>query len=181
MTDSTTERSQRPKRVLRERIVGVIGGMGPRATIDFMSKVVRLTPAMQNQGHIRMIVDHNPKAPDRTESIQIERHETISAIVDSGDLLAQAGADFLAMPRNTAHSNYEEIPAECLLPLSNMISEVVKELELCSLSGRRVGLLATDATVSSRLHQNACRRIGAEMVLPHRKTQPIAALTRNSP
>jgi aspartate racemase len=100
MTNSTAQRGQRPNRVVGERIVGVIGGMGPRATMDFMSKVVRLTPARQDQNHIRMIVDHNPKIPDRTESILAKHHEIISAIVDSAKVLQEAGADFLAMPCN---------------------------------------------------------------------------------
>ena len=48
-----------------EKVVGVMGGMGPAATVDFMSKVIALTPAAKDQGHIRMLVDSNPGVPDR--------------------------------------------------------------------------------------------------------------------
>ena len=49
--------------------IGVVGGVGPAATVDFMNKVVAHTPADRDQDHIKMIVDHNPQIPDRTANL----------------------------------------------------------------------------------------------------------------
>ena len=48
---------------MQKKVAGVLGGMGPEATVDFMAKVIARTDAKADQDHIRMIIDHNPKMP----------------------------------------------------------------------------------------------------------------------
>ena len=88
---------------MKTRIVGVLGGMGPEATVDFMSSVIAMTPADKDQEHIRMIVDHNPGVPDRQAAVRGDRSAVSRELTRMALGLEAAGADFLVMPCNTAH------------------------------------------------------------------------------
>lgn len=55
------------------QVVGILGGMGPEATVDLMSKIIRATPAVKDQEHIRVLVDNNPKIPPRVEAVMPKR------------------------------------------------------------------------------------------------------------
>ena len=87
----------------REKTAGVMGGMGPDATVDFMAKVIAYTDSGNDQDHVHMIVDNNPKVPNRQAAIRGEALDVAGAIADMGRRLEEAGADFLVMPCNTAH------------------------------------------------------------------------------
>ncbi len=84
------------------RTVGVLGGMGPDATVDFMAKVIALTPATKDQDHIRMIIDHNPKVPNRQTAILDNGEDPGPDLAATATRLDTAGADFLVIPCNTA-------------------------------------------------------------------------------
>jgi aspartate racemase len=73
------------------KTIGVIGGMGPKATIDFLNKVISLTPAKKDQEHLNMIVYMNPQIPDRTEAILKNEESPAKALVESAKLLKDAG------------------------------------------------------------------------------------------
>jgi len=83
----------------KHRVVGVLGGMGPDATVDFMSKVIAATPAEKDQDHVHMIVDHNPKVPNRQAAILDGGEDPGPALADMAVRLESAGADFLATRR----------------------------------------------------------------------------------
>ena len=54
---------------MSEKIIGILGGMGPEATLDLFYKIIKLSPAEKDQDHFRIIIDNNPKIPDRTDAI----------------------------------------------------------------------------------------------------------------
>ena len=54
---------------MRERVIGILGGMGPEATVDCFDKIIKNTPATKDQEHLRVIIDSNPEVPDRTAAI----------------------------------------------------------------------------------------------------------------
>ena len=80
------------------RVLGVLGGMGPAATLDFLGKLQALTPAQKDQDHIRVIVDINPQVPDRNDPFA--RPGPVLAEMAGG--LQGAGAQVLAIACNTA-------------------------------------------------------------------------------
>ena len=99
-----------------ERVVGILGGMGPEATVDFFAKVIARTPAKRDQDHLRIIIDNNPKIPDRTEAILtkdkslfpmlVETAKNLEMLVETAKNLEKAGADFIVIPCNTVHYFY---------------------------------------------------------------------------
>ena len=84
-----------------DRLVGVIGGMGPDATIDFMSRVLTATPAQADQDHVRMLIEHNPRIPSRQLAMRGEGENPGRCSGQKWPLASRpAGADFIVMPCN---------------------------------------------------------------------------------
>jgi aspartate racemase len=134
--------------------VGVIGGLGPDATIDFMASVVAHTPAAQDQEHIRLLVDQNPSIPNRQEAILRNGRSPGPELAKVAAGLEAAGCDFVVMPCNAAHYYETEITAAIRIPFVSIICVSVESLPEAV---TKVGVLATPATVQSNLYQSALR------------------------
>ncbi len=154
-----------------EKIVGVLGGMGPEATVDFFNKVVALTPAKKDQEHLRIIIDNNPKIPDRTETILIGSEKLVPVFVETGRNLERAGADFIAIPCNTVHYFYDDLVKELSIPVLHMIKEVTSAIKASLPECKKVGLLATTGTVTANLYQKECQKVGIEVLVPDTQGQ----------
>jgi len=149
-----------------DRVVGVIGGMGPDATIDFMSKVLNLTPASRDQDHVRMLVEQNPRVPSRQLAMTGEGEDPGPVVAAMASRLETAGADFLVMPCNTAHAWQEDIIAATSIPFISIIDESVsKALQHAGTNGA-VGLLTTPGCFKAGLYQQALAGAKREAVLP---------------
>ena len=90
-------------------VVGILGGMGPAATVDLVSKILAATDAARDQDHLHLIVDCNPKVPNRNEAVDGTGPSPAPALVAMARRLEAAGADFLVMACNTAHAWEAEI------------------------------------------------------------------------
>lgn len=125
------------------RTVGILGGMGPEATIDLMSRVLARVDAKDDADHVPLIVDQNTKIPSRIKYLLEGSGDDPGPVIrEMAQRLARAGAEALAMPCNTAHHWRAEIEAAGL-PLLDM----VKLTEGVALAGsHRVGILASPAT-----------------------------------
>jgi aspartate racemase len=136
------------------QVVGVLGGMGPLATIDFMRKVLEATPAARDQDHVPMIVSCLPQIPDRTAAFRGAGGSPLEAIVACGRRLASAGADLIVMPCNTAHLWFDDVQQQLQLPMLHLVDAALREALDLAGPDARVGLLATDATIASGLYIN---------------------------
>jgi len=117
--------------------LGVLGGMGPAATLDFLTKLQTLTPVQRDQDHIRTLVDINPQTPDRNDPLA--RPGPVLAEMANG--LRGAGAQVLAIACNTAHAYADVIVHASGLPLIDMIETAAKTAR--DTGARRVGVLGT--------------------------------------
>ena len=89
--------------------IGILGGMGPAATVELMSRIIRQTPAKDDRDHLRMLVDNNPKVPSRIEAIiEGTGADPLPELQRMAQGLEAAGADFLIMACNTAHHYHAE-------------------------------------------------------------------------
>jgi aspartate racemase len=145
-----------------DRLVGVIGGMGPDATIDFMSKVVEFTPAESDQDHVRLLVDQNPRTPSRQMALNHEGESPGPVLAQAAARLQQGGAEFLVMPCNTAHAWRDDIVAAVTIPFVSIIDESVGQA-IDSADGP-IGLLTTPGCFTAGLYQQAIARAGRELV-----------------
>jgi len=147
-----------------EKIVGIIGGMGPEATADFYAKVIALTPAEKDQEHLHVIINSYPKIPDRTQSILNNDEKVVNALAQAAKILETAGADFIVIPCNTVHYFYDGLIANTALPVLNMIHEVVQAVQKTQPGCKRIGLLATTGTIQSNLYQAVFERQGIQVI-----------------
>lgn len=147
-----------------KKILGIIGGMGPLATADLFYKIILLTKASSDSEHIHILINNNPKIPDRTEAVINGSYEPLEFMIESAQKLEQMGADILLMPCNTSHAFYKSLNESVHIPIINMIDEVAKQLSTTNL--RTVGLLATDGSLYARLYENALNTYNIETIHP---------------
>ena len=118
-------------------VLGVLGGMGPAATLAFLNQLHAFTPAKADADHIRVLMDLNPKVPDRNTP----GSNAGAVLAEMAGALAGAGAEVLAMPCNTAHAHAGLIQRASGLPLIDMIQTGARAAR--DLGARRVGVLGT--------------------------------------
>jgi aspartate racemase len=146
------------------KTVGLIGGMGPAATLDFFDRILKRTKAMRDEDHLHVIIDNNTRFPSRDAASKGEGPSPGAAIATTARGLQDAGADFIVMACNTAHAYEAEIRAAISVPFLSMIDETVKAVH--ELRPERVGLLAADPCLRARLYQDAFAKAGLDLVLP---------------
>lgn len=156
------------------KTLGVIGGMGPQATVDFFQKVLDNTKADRDQEHIHIIIDNNPQAPDRIEAILGTGESPLKALVNSAVKLQLMGADLLAMPCNTAHYFYDDIIGFIDIPFINMIEEVAAAIRTKIDGTKRVGLLATKAVYRTGLYNRYLDEYGIEIMIPEEEDEAVS-------
>lgn len=147
--------------------VGVIGGMGPQATVDFMARVIALTPAGRDQDHVRMLVDNNPQVPDRQQAMRDGDYGPVRrSLADMAKRLESGGAGFLVMPCNTAHAFIQDAVAAVRIPFVSIVDVTVRSIIDDLPDARTVGLLATDACLAAGVYRQAAEKAGLALVLP---------------
>lgn len=150
--------------------LGVIGGLGPMATAYFMELVVKMTKADCDQEHLDMIIYSCPKIPDRTAYILGRSEENpVKDMSRVGKLLAQQGADCIAIPCITAHYFHQELSEKIPVPIIHGIYETGAEIKKYGI--QKVGIMATDGTIQSRIFQKQIEEMGMEAILPDTKHQ----------
>jgi aspartate racemase len=143
-----------------KRIVGVLGGMGPSATADFMAKVVARTPAGTESDHLPMAVWSNPEIPDRTQALLGLGPSPVPAMLDGVRRLVAVGASTIAIPCNTAHAFLDELRAKTEAEFLNMIEATIATVRDVHPEARRVGILSTSGTRWAQLYARQCRGAG---------------------
>ena len=151
---------------MNEKVIGIIGGMGPEATLDCFGKIIKNTPAQNDQDHLRVVIDSNPKVPDRTAAILGKGESPTDIMVQGGRILEQAGADFIIIPCVSAHFFLKEVQSQINLPILSIFDAVAETIEQNHPNLKKVGLMATSGTVSGRLFQKRLNDSGIETVVP---------------
>lgn len=148
------------------RLLGVLGGMGPLATTDFMKKVIGHTPARSDQHHIPMVVLSDPGVPDRTEAICGAGPDPWPLLLRGARTLASAGVDLVAMPCNTAHHWFERLAEAVPMRWLHIADAAGEEIGRLPRVERRVGLLASSGTVASGVYFKRLAGLGIQWYLP---------------
>ncbi len=147
-------------------VIGVLGGMGPMATVDFMSKVIELTPASRDQDHLPLIVYSVPQVPDRTAAIVEGSESPLPAMIEGLGTLVRAGAGCIAIPCNTAHYWYDDLASECSVPILHIVDAAGAAMQRLGVHDSLVGLLATAGTLETGIYPAGLARHGYECMLP---------------
>jgi aspartate racemase len=164
--------------VMKEKTVGILGGMGPAATADLMSRVIRATPATDDIDHIRMVIDNNPKVPSRIAAVvEGVGEDPAPILVEMARKLAAWGVDLLAIPCNTAHLYYNQIVSAVDVPVLNMV-ELTRDAVIADNPGiRSVGLLASTAVLTTRLYAGLFAANDVDVIQPSADLQDALMTT----
>jgi aspartate racemase len=151
------------------KIVGVLGGMGPAATLDFFARVLARSEAKRDADHIRLIIDCNPHVPDRNVGAAPGEPTAGEALAAMARGLVAAGAEMLVMPCNAAHANAADIRAATAAPFIDMIEATADAAAACGTS--MVGVLAADGALDAGLYQRALAARGLGVLTPEGAAQ----------
>lgn len=152
-----------------KKTIGIIGGMGPAATVDLFNLVVKNTDASSDQEHIHIIIDCNTNIPDRTDAIIHGAPSPIEELCNSARRLYRAGADFLIIPCNTSHYYINEIRSSVPIPIIDMIEETA-----AIIYGRgynRSIILCTEGTRETSIYNQRLKKYEIETIYPDKVLQ----------
>lgn len=148
-----------------DRALGVLGGMGPAATADFLQRLARLTPATRDQEHLPTIVYSDPRTPDRSDAILQQGPSPLPAMRHGIEFLNRAGCALIAIPCNSAHFWYEELASHSDVPVLHIADATAERLR--TLPGlRSAGVMATDGTLHAEIFQTRLRDAGIAALCP---------------
>jgi len=151
--------------------LGIMGGVGPSATVDLMKKIIQNTPAKKDQDHIKIVVEHNPQIPDRTANLVLHETDPTIAMFSTCKRLAAEGADAIAIPCNTAHAFVESIQEHLHIPIINMLTSTAEYLLQQYGKHLKVGLLATSGTLQSKVYHDVLIAFGFDVIIPDEQHQ----------
>lgn len=150
--------------------LGVIGGLGPMATVYFLQLITQMSDAASDQEHMEILVHSNPRIPDRTSYILGKSSENpLPLMLQAGKGLSAQGAELVGIPCVTAHYFHQELESAIGVPILNAPAETALCLKEAGVS--KAGILATDGTVQCGLIQNALAAQGINSVLPDQEGQ----------
>ncbi len=155
---------------MKEKTVGVLGGMGPEATLELFGKIIAATPAARDQEHLRVVIDSNPKVPDRTAAILAGGESPVPVMTAGIRALQAAGADFVVIPCVSAHAFIDELQAAGM-PILSMFEATVVDIRERHPGIRTVGLLATTGTLRAGRFAADLGRAGIRVLEPEAADQ----------
>jgi len=147
-----------------KKVLGVLGGMGPLATVDFLHKLIDETPAQRDDEHLPVIAWSVPQIPDRPAAITGNGESPLPALLAGIRTLKDAGAIAIAIPCNTAHYWYDELVREGGLPIIHIADAALDELRAHKMTGKTVGLIATRGTLAAGFFQQRLAAAGFECI-----------------
>lgn len=157
-------------------VIGVLGGMGPEATILLMSRLLAATPADDDADHIPLLVDSNTQVPSRiAHLIDKTGEDPTPVLVGMAQKLVAAGAGLLVMPCNTAHSYYPAIAGAVQVPVLNMV-ELTAEAVARAYPDGPVGILASPAVEITGVFARAFAVLGREVMYPADRQRVLSAI-----
>ena len=166
-----------------DKVLGVLGGMGPLASAQFMVRLTQLTPAERDQDHLPAILWSDPRVPDRTADRPVGAADPLPWLLRGIDGLQQAGCGAIVMPCSTAHRWFDAMQDYARVPVIHIVDATASELHRLGSTGGLIGVMGTQATLTSRLYQDRLGASGWDCIVPtpdemQRLVSPAIALVK---
>lgn len=153
----------------QDAVIGVLGGMGPSATLELYRRFIAAVDVVGDQDHPRIIIDSNARIPDRTAALIAGGALPTPALVAGVIGLERAGAQCVVIPCNTAHAFLDPMRSAVTIPVVDMIRQTAARVNP---DVSRVGVLASSGTLAVGLYQTALAEHGiTEVVVPNAENQ----------
>jgi aspartate racemase len=152
-------------------MIGILGGMGPVATVDFLNKILGATPAPNDQEHVPFFLYSDPLVPDRSIAIGDPRASSpLPRMLKGLRILEKVGVDIIAVPCNTAHFWHNDLVQAVSVPVLDMVRLTVTRIAN-SFHCAQIGILATRGTLGTRLYQTKLESEGIPWLVPRSERQ----------
>ena len=149
-----------------KNFLGVLGGMGPLATADFLSKLVENTSAQTDQAHIPVLLYGDCTIPDRTQSILGKGASPLPKLLEGIRFLSQAGVGAICIPCNSAHRWYEEMVAASAVPVFHIVKASAEQVHKKNPDAKTVGVLSTFGTHQMGMYRSTLKDMGFAVLTP---------------
>ncbi|MFW6160858.1 MAG: aspartate/glutamate racemase family protein [Acidobacteriota bacterium] len=157
----------------QRKTIGILGGMGPEATSYMFQLIIKHTKAEKDQEHAPVIVVSHPHIPPRTDAILGKGPDPTPFIIEAVSVLKKAGADFIIMPCITAHYFLPKITNQSPLPFLNLLNETALWVKNKLPEVKKLGLISSSGTISSRLFHRALAEEGLAVIHPQEERQRL--------
>lgn len=155
---------------MKKPLLGILGGLGPASSVYFYDLITRHTCVSGDADHLDIILSSDASTPDRTAYILGKCNESpMTHMLANSRKLIDYGADYIAIPCNTAHYFYDELSRNVSKPVINIIVETIEYLS--ATGHKKIGLLATDGTVKSGAYVHVSDQYGIECIYPDDDSQ----------
>ncbi|WP_428490332.1 aspartate/glutamate racemase family protein [Rhodopila sp.] len=151
---------------MTDKVLGVLGGMGPLASAHFMLRLTLLTPAERDQDHIPAVLWSDPRVPDRTAASLSAGPDPLPWLLRGIEGLKAAGCGAIAIPCNTAHGWLDPMMRAAGMPILHIVDAAATELRRIGIRRGCIGLMGTAATLAMRLYQDRLEAEGWQVVEP---------------
>ena len=150
------------------KTVGILGGMGPAATVDLFNKIVNQTPVNEEKDHLPIVIYNNPQIPSRVDAILRNGPSPLPALIQTAQELEKLNVDSIVMPCHTAHNWYEELQDAIKTPIINMVTNTYNILNKNKFyHHKKLLLLATPGTIERKIYSNQFMNSNIELITPN--------------
>jgi len=145
--------------------LGILGGMGPAASAEFVNRLIAQTPATCDQEHIPFVLWNNPQIPDRSTSLRNQDNRPLPFLLEGIQILKAARCDLIVIPCNTAHFWYDDM-VRLRVPIVHIVDSVADALHDAGVAAGTIGVMGTQATVELGLYQYKLNKAGWTCIVP---------------
>ena len=147
--------------------LGILGGMGPAASAEFVTRLIKQTPATCDQEHMPFVLWNEPRIPDRSTSMQAGNNQPLLWLLQGIQALKTVGCDHIVIPCNSAHYWYDDM-AKMGVPITHIVDSIADELRKLGLENATVGVMGTQGTIEYGLYQSRLEQQGWTCIVPDR-------------
>jgi aspartate racemase len=145
--------------------LGILGGMGPAASAEFVNRLIQQTPANCDQEHIPFVLWNEPRTPDRSISMRAGNDDPLPYLKEGILSLKSVGCDYIVIPCNSAHYWYDEMN-KLGIPILHIVDSVVDELKCLDIDNQTIGVMGTQGTIEYGIYQNHLENQGWKCIVP---------------
>ena len=147
--------------------LGILGGMGPAASAEFVTRLIAQTPATHDQQHIPFVLWNEPRIPDRSTSMQAGDNAPLLWLLQGIQALKTVGCDYIVIPCNSAHFWYDDM-AKMGVPIIHIVDSIADQLQGLGFNNTTIGVMGTQGTIEYGIYQSRLEQQGWNCLVPDR-------------
>ena len=155
-----------------EIVIGILGGMGPYATLDMYKNILDSIHVMKEWEYPQVVISSNPKIPSRTRAYLFKEKSPVPGLIKEAQRLEDAGATFIIVACNSAHYYLNDIKKHVKIPILNMVELTSKYIK-ANTNYKKIGIVGGEVTINSKIYDEYLNKYGIETIYPNEEEVKI--------